>query len=142
MACGGELLRRPIRNLVTDADLGNGKRKDWRRCLLSRDSILIKAVKSYTQRRQVYLSLLKQSNYADLRPVDLRSPQAVQRWLREGREGREGKGREGREGKEGPNPQSPIRLAISSFCQPHISPISSPSLPITLHLCQVGMAIK
>lgn len=74
------LLRRTVKRIVTREELWNGNRESLGK-QLSRDSILIWALRTYSRRRREYPILFQQSEYAHLTVVRLASPRAAQRWL-------------------------------------------------------------
>jgi adenylate kinase family enzyme len=75
------LLARTLKNLFSNATLWSGNKEEWRRHFLTRESIFLKLAKSYTSRRQMILTQLKQPQYRQLELIHLRSPQAVQSWV-------------------------------------------------------------
>lgn len=77
----GRLLVRTLRNLFSKTTLWSGNKEEWRRHFLTRESIFLKLAKSYTPRRQMILTQLKESHYQHLKLIHLRSPQAVQGWF-------------------------------------------------------------
>jgi adenylate kinase family enzyme len=73
------LVRRAIRDIVTQRDLFNGNRQTWRYAFFMRDSLVSYAVKAHFRRRRIWPELFAQQ--ANLRVVRLRSPRAVAGWL-------------------------------------------------------------
>lgn len=76
------LLRRTLGRLLTGEVLANGNQEQLRR-VLSRQSILLWAVRSHSRRRQLYEELLTHPRYTHLQVVRLRSPSAIRAWLAE-----------------------------------------------------------
>jgi adenylate kinase family enzyme len=77
----GRLLRRTIRRTVTRQVLWNGNREGVRDALLSRDSILLWALRTYQRRRREYPVLFARPEYVHLTVVRLRSPGMASGWL-------------------------------------------------------------
>jgi len=75
------MLRRTVRRLVTREELWNQNREDFAGAFLSRDSIILWALRTYRRRRREYPELLGKPEYAHLQVVHLRSPREAQRWL-------------------------------------------------------------
>jgi adenylate kinase family enzyme len=73
------LVRRAIRDIVTQRDLFNGNRQTWRYAFFMRDSLVSYAVKAHFRRRRIWPGFF--ARQADLRVVRLRSPRAVAGWL-------------------------------------------------------------
>jgi len=76
----GRLLWRTVRRVVTQEELWSGNRETLRQ-VFSRDSILLWALQTYSERRREYPILLNLPEYAHLKVVHLRSPQATHNWL-------------------------------------------------------------
>jgi len=74
------LLRRTVGRLVTKEELWSGNRETLTKAL-SQDSILLWLFRTYHKRRREYPILLQQPEYAHLKIVHLRSPQAAKIWL-------------------------------------------------------------
>jgi adenylate kinase family enzyme len=77
----GRLLWRTLCRLLGREELWGGNRESWRAQFLSRDSILLWAIKTHWRRRREYPRLLNQPEYAHLAVVHLRSPWATRAWL-------------------------------------------------------------
>jgi adenylate kinase family enzyme len=72
------LLRRTVRRVVRRETLWNGNRESFRRAFLSRESLILFAVRSYTRIRR-----RNEERLAPFPVVRLRSPREVARWLEE-----------------------------------------------------------
>jgi adenylate kinase family enzyme len=70
------LIRRTLRRVVTREELWSGNRESLRNVFLSRNSLLLYALRSYPRRRRLYPTEL-----AAFDVVRLRSPREVRRWL-------------------------------------------------------------
>ncbi|MBD1918479.1 MULTISPECIES: AAA family ATPase [Cyanophyceae] len=77
----GRLLRRTWRRSLHREELWNGNRETFRQSFFSRDSILVWLLRTYWKKRKQYPALFRQSEYAHLSPVHLRSPKAAEKWL-------------------------------------------------------------
>lgn len=77
----GRLLRRTARRVVTGEELWNGNREELRNAI-SRDSIILWALKTYRRRRREYPELLAQPEHAHLSDIRLRSPRETDQWLK------------------------------------------------------------
>ena len=76
------LLRRTIRRALTREDLwGTGNRESFRTAFLSRDSILLWAIKTHRRNRQRF-AVECQSMAKDKKVVRLQDPRAVERFAR------------------------------------------------------------
>ena len=75
------LVGRTLRTAVTGEELWSGNRERLATALWSRDSLLLWALKTYRKHRREYPGLLGEPEYAHLRLVRLRSPQATRTWL-------------------------------------------------------------
>ncbi|MCG0239429.1 MAG: AAA family ATPase [Firmicutes bacterium] len=78
----GRLLRRTARRVLLREELWNGNREGFLRSFLSRDSILLWALRSYRRRRREYPALLARPEYRHLRVIRLRTPREAEAWLR------------------------------------------------------------
>jgi adenylate kinase family enzyme len=74
------LLRRTVQRVVTQEELWSGNRETLQQTL-SQDSILLWLFLTYHKHRCEYPLLLKQAEYAHLKIIHLRSPQAAHIWL-------------------------------------------------------------
>jgi adenylate kinase family enzyme len=73
--------RRTIRRSLRHEVLWGNNQEQLSRALLSRDSLILYALKTYRRRRREYPILFRQPRYAHLRVVHLASPRAAQEWL-------------------------------------------------------------
>lgn len=78
----GRLLRRTLRRCLLREELWAGNREDLRTAFLSRDSILLWALRTYRRRRREYPELFRRAEYRHLRVIRLRSPGETESWLR------------------------------------------------------------
>jgi energy-coupling factor transporter ATP-binding protein EcfA2 len=77
----GRLFHRTIRRAITQESVCNGNRESFRLSFCSNDSILLWLFRTYGENREKYPLLFQQPDYAHLKVVRLRSPQATKRWL-------------------------------------------------------------
>ncbi len=77
-----QLLGRTIRRAVLREPLWHENRESLRMSFLSRDSILLWAVKTHRRRRSQYRALLADPASSRLKVARLRSPREAERWLR------------------------------------------------------------
>jgi adenylate kinase family enzyme len=75
------LFKRTLRRIFTREELWNGNRETLRGTLLSRDSLLAWALKTYRRRRRETPIWLARPEYQHLTLIHLTSPQAANRWL-------------------------------------------------------------
>ena len=75
------LLKRTLRRVITQQELWNGNRENWRSAFFSRDSLFLWAIKTYPRRKREYPQLFKQPEYTHLVVIRLSSPRAASRWL-------------------------------------------------------------
>jgi hypothetical protein len=75
------LLGRTLRRAFTREKLWHGNRESLRMSLLSRESILLWAIKTHRRRKHEYPELLALPEYERLQVVRLRSPRETSRWL-------------------------------------------------------------
>jgi adenylate kinase family enzyme len=75
------LFRRTVRRVVTREELWNGNRETLRGTLLSRDSLLLWALKTYRRRRRETPMWLARPEHQHLMLIHLTSPRAADRWL-------------------------------------------------------------
>ena len=75
------LVARTLGRVATGQELWAGNRERLTTALLSHDSILLWALKTYRRHRWDYPSLLGQREFAHLSLVRLRSPRATRTWL-------------------------------------------------------------
>jgi adenylate kinase family enzyme len=75
------LVKRTLRRVFTREELWNGNRETLRGTLLSRDSLLAWALKTYRRRRRETPIWLARPEYQHLTLIHLTSPQAANRWL-------------------------------------------------------------
>lgn len=74
------LLRRTATRVITREELWNGNREELRHAL-SRDSIILWALKTYRRRQREYPELFRQPEHAHLCVIRHRSPRDTERWL-------------------------------------------------------------
>lgn len=77
----GRLIRRTLRRSATREELWGGNRESLHQAFLSRDSILLWALKTYGRRKREYPELLGRLEHAHLAVVHLRAPKAARAWL-------------------------------------------------------------
>jgi adenylate kinase family enzyme len=70
------LLRRTVSRIVSREELWSGNRETFRNAFMSRDSLLLFALRNYPRRRRLYPEELAPYNV-----VRLRSPHEVEQWL-------------------------------------------------------------
>ena len=75
------LVRRTVSRAVTGEELWNGNRESLRAAFLSRESLLLWALKSFGRHRRQYPVHLERPEFAHLGVVRLSTPKAVRRWL-------------------------------------------------------------
>ena len=75
------LLGRTLRRAFTREKLWHGNRESLRVSFLSRESILLWAIKTHRRRKHEYPELLALPEYERLQVVRLRSPRETRRWL-------------------------------------------------------------
>ena len=75
------LFKRTLRRIVTRQELWNGNRETLRGTLLSRDSLLLWALKTYRRRRRETPLWLARPEHQHLTAIHLTSPRATDRWL-------------------------------------------------------------
>jgi adenylate kinase family enzyme len=75
------LFKRTLRRIFTREELWNGNRETLRGVLLSRDSLLLWALKTYRRRRRETPIWLARPEYQHLTLIHLTSPRAADRWL-------------------------------------------------------------
>lgn len=75
------LLRRSVRRSLLGEELWNGNRERLRDAFLSRDSLLLWALRTTGPRRREYPLLLQSQAYHHLAVVRLRSPRETAAWL-------------------------------------------------------------
>lgn len=76
------LLRRTARRALLREELWAGNREDLVRGFLSRDSILVWALRTFWRRRRAYPQLFLRDEYRHLVVVCLRTPRQAEAWLR------------------------------------------------------------
>lgn len=77
----GRLFARTMRRAFTREELWNGNRESFRGALLSRDSLLLWALKTYRRHRREYPLLFAQPEHQHLTVIRLASPRITKRWL-------------------------------------------------------------
>lgn len=75
------LFRRTLTRIVTQEELWGGNRESWRGTFLSRDSLLVWALKTHWKYRMSITLALQQPEYTHLRLLRLRSPRETARLL-------------------------------------------------------------
>jgi adenylate kinase family enzyme len=75
------LLRRTLARVHSGEELWNGNRERFAGQFLSRDSLLVWAIKTYPRYRATFPVLLANNAYSHLRVVRLRAPRDARRWL-------------------------------------------------------------
>ncbi len=76
-----QLLQRTFRRALRREELWHGNRESLRTSFLSRDSILLWAIKTHRRRQREYPGLFARPEYEHLRVVRLRSPREAAAWL-------------------------------------------------------------
>lgn len=69
-----QLVKRTTYRSLTREVLWNGNTESWRRSFMSRDSILLWAMKSYPEKKKNYPQLLRRPEYAHLAVIEVRHP--------------------------------------------------------------------
>jgi adenylate kinase family enzyme len=80
--CLGRLRRRTFGRIRTGEELWNGNRESWRGAFWGRESLFVWAVRKHVSQRRTLPELLRRPELAHLRVVRLRTPAAVESWLR------------------------------------------------------------
>jgi adenylate kinase family enzyme len=75
------LLRRTLKRIITQEELWHGNRETFRAQFLSRDSLILWAVKSHLRRRNSYPAALAQPEYSHLSVLRFTHPAQTERWL-------------------------------------------------------------
>ena len=75
------VVRRTVRRVVRREELWNQNREQLGTAFLSRDSIILWALRTYRRRRREYPVLLGVPEHAHLEVVHLHSPREARRWL-------------------------------------------------------------
>jgi adenylate kinase family enzyme len=75
------LLRRSLHRIIYKETLWNGNRETWRGLFLSRDSLLLWAVKKHRPRRGEFLALFQKPDFAHLTIYRFRTPAALAKWV-------------------------------------------------------------
>jgi adenylate kinase family enzyme len=75
------LVRRMFWRVGTRAEVWNGNHERLREQFFSRDSLFLRALRTYRKRRRQYPLLFRQPDHAHLAVACLRSPQAARDWL-------------------------------------------------------------
>jgi len=79
----GQLLRRTLRRSLRREELWSGNRESLRMSFLSRESILLWAIRTHSRRKRQYPALFSRPEHAHLKVVRLCSPAAARQWLAE-----------------------------------------------------------
>ena len=77
----GRVTWRTLRRSIRREELWNENRERLWEALLSRDSVVWWALRTYRRRKREYPNLFSQPAYAHLHVVHLRSPRAAREWL-------------------------------------------------------------
>jgi adenylate kinase family enzyme len=77
----GRVTWRTLRRSIRREELWSENRERLREALLSRDSIVWWALRTYRRRKKEYPHLFSQPAYAHLRVIHLRSPRSAREWL-------------------------------------------------------------
>lgn len=75
------LLRRTVRRVRSGEELWNGNRERFAEQFLSRDSLFLWSITTYSRHRRTIPAALAGEAYSHLRLVRLRAPRDAQRWL-------------------------------------------------------------
>ena len=75
------LLRRTFRRIFTREELWNGNRESFFKGLFTRDSIIVWAITTYSEKRRRYLAAQVDPAYAHIDIIRLRTPRDTQVWL-------------------------------------------------------------
>jgi adenylate kinase family enzyme len=76
-----QLFKRTAKRVLTQEELWGGNTETWQDQLLSKNSILLWAVKTYKRRRKEYPHLLSLPDYSHLKLIQLESQAATRTWL-------------------------------------------------------------
>ena len=80
--CLGRLWRRTSGRIRTGEQLWNGNRESWRGAFWGRESLFVWAIRKHISQRRSVPEVLRRPEFAHLRVVRLRTPAAVEAWLR------------------------------------------------------------
>jgi adenylate kinase family enzyme len=75
------LLRRTFARLFSRQELWNGNRERFVTTFFSKDSILLWALQTHRKNRRTYSQLTSRPEYAHLKVIRHRTPQATRAWL-------------------------------------------------------------
>ena len=75
------LVARTLRRAIRREELWQGNRESLRKTLLSRDSLLLWALRTYRRRRRDYPRLLQSADFAHVSALRLSTPSATRDWL-------------------------------------------------------------
>ena len=75
------LFRRTFRRIFTREELWNSNRESFFKGLFTRDSIIVWAITTYSEKRRRYLAAQVDPTYAHLNIIRLRTPRDTQEWL-------------------------------------------------------------
>ena len=81
------IFRRTVRRIVTREHLWSGNRETFTGAFLSRDSILLYALRTHKRRLSKYPRYLSRPEHKHLNVVHLRSPGETRQWLKTCRSG-------------------------------------------------------
>jgi len=75
------LSRRTAQRAFKNEELWNGNRENWHEALFSKDSLFLHMLRTRKRHRRDYTRLVKESEYAHLKVIHLRSPAQVDEWI-------------------------------------------------------------
>ncbi|MFU8771421.1 MAG: hypothetical protein ACNA8H_03265, partial [Anaerolineales bacterium] len=76
-----QLFKRTYKRVISQEALWSGNTETWQDQLLSRDSILLWAIKTYKRRRREYPQLLNLPEFSHLNMIHHKTPAATRAWL-------------------------------------------------------------
>jgi adenylate kinase family enzyme len=74
------IISRTARRCAKGETCCNGNREEWRRAF-SRDSVILWAIRTYSERKRAYTALFCSVEHAHLQRVRLKSPREAEQWL-------------------------------------------------------------
>jgi hypothetical protein len=78
-----QLLRRTLRRSLSRKALFSGNRESLAQSFLSRDSILLFALRTYHRRRRDYRHIIRSNAYPHIQFIELASPAETEEWVEE-----------------------------------------------------------
>jgi adenylate kinase family enzyme len=75
------LVTRTLRRVRRREELWSGNYETWQNAFLSRDSILLLAIKTHAQRKKTFPAAFADPAYAHLKVHHFRSPKETERWV-------------------------------------------------------------